>query len=86
MKKLVVSVKPFTFTQTVLVVEDNEVVDTKTVPMNTFEESVLAIANELEINELNLVGVKVYTRGIQKKIEKAELKKYNENKLNIILM
>lgn len=86
MKKLVVSVKPFTFTQTVLVVEDNEVVDTKTVPMNTFEESVLAIANELEINELNLAGVKVYTRGIQKKIEKAELKKYNENKLNIILM
>ena len=86
MKKLVVSVKPFTFTQTVLVVEDNEVIDTKTVPMNTFEESVLAIANELEINELNLVGVKVYTRGIQKKIEKAELKKYNENKLNIILM
>ena len=86
MKKLVVNVKLFTFTQTVLVVENNEIIDTKTIPMNAFEESILALANELEINELNLVGTKVYTKGIQKEIQKIELKKYNENKLNIVLM
>ena len=34
----------------------------------------------------NIVGPKVYTKGIQKKIEKAELKTYNKNLLNIKLI
>ena len=38
------------------------------------------------ISEVNIVGPKVYTKGIKKKIEKVELKTYNKNMLNIKLI
>ena len=85
-KILLVNVKPFTFTQTVSIFEDGNEVRTVTVPMNKIEEEILILAKKDNISEINIVGPKVYTKGIKKKIEKAELKTYNKNMLNIKLI
>lgn len=85
-KILLVNVKPFTFTQTVSIFEDGNEVRTVTVPMNKIEEEILILAKKDNISEINIVGPKVYTKGIKKKIEKAELKTYNKNMLDIKLI
>lgn len=85
-KVLLVNMKPFTFSQTISIFEDGNEVETMVVPMNKIEEEILILAKHSNISEVNLVGPKVYTKGIQKKIEKAELKTYNKNVLNIKLI
>lgn len=85
-KILLVNMKPFTFSQTISIFEDGNEVETMVVPMNKIEEEILILAKHNNISEVNLVGPKVYTKGIQKKIEKTELKTYNKNLLNIKLI
>ena len=85
-KILLVNIKPFTFTQTVSIFEDGNEVETMAVPMNKIEEEILILTKHNDISEVNLIGPKVYTKGIQKKIEKAELKTYNKNILDIKLI
>ena len=85
-KILLVNMKPFTFSQTISIFEDGNEVETMVVPMNKIEEEILILAKHGNISEVNLVGPKVYTKGIQKRIEKAELKTYNKNLLNIKLI
>lgn len=85
-KILLINMKPFTFSQTVSIFEDSREVETMVVPMSKIEEEVLILAKHNNISEINIAGPKVYTKGIQKKIEKAELKTYNKNLLNIKLI
>ena len=85
-KILLVNIKPFTFTQTISIFEDGNEVGSVIVPMDKIEEEILILAKNDDISEVNIVGRKVYTKGIKKKIEKAELKTYNKNMLNIKLI
>lgn len=85
-KVLLVNIKPFTFTQIISIFEDGNEVETMAVPMNKIEEEILILTKHNDISEVNLIGPKVYTKGIQKKIEKAELKTYNKNILDIKLI
>lgn len=85
-KVLLVNIKPFTFSQVISIFEDGNEAGTMIVPMNKIEEEILILAKHNNISEVNIAGPKVYTKGIQKKIEKAELKTYNKNLLNIKLI
>lgn len=85
-KILLVNIKPFTFSQMISIFEDGNEVETMVVPMNKIEEEILILAKHNNISEVSIVGPKVYTKGIQKKIEKIELKTYNKNLLNIKLI
>ena len=85
-KVLLVNIKPFTFTQIISIFEDGNEVETMAVPMNKIEEEILILTKHNDISEVYLIGPKVYTKGIQKKIEKAELKTYNKNILDIKLI
>ena len=85
-KILLVNIKPFTFTQTVSIFEDGNEIRTIIVPMNKIEEEILILTKKDNILEVNIVGPKINTKGIKKKIEKAELKTYNKNMLNIKLI
>lgn len=85
-KVLLVNIKPFTFTQSISIFEDGNEIATMAVPMSKIEEEILIFAKHNGISEVNLVGPKVYTKGIQRKIEKAELKTYNKNILDIKLI
>lgn len=85
-KILLVNIKPFTFTQTISIFEDGNEVGTMIVPMNKIEEEILTLTRHGDISEVNIAGPKVYTKGIKKKIEKEELKTYNNNMLYIKLI
>ena len=85
-KVLLVNIKPFTFTQIISIFEDGNEVETMAVPMNKIEEEILILTKHNDISEVNLIGPKVYTKGIKKKIEKEELKTYNNNMLYIKLI
>ena len=86
MRTLFIYARPFTFTQNIIMFEDGTEIENEAVPMNKLEESILCLAHLNNIKEVNIAGPKVYTKGIQKKIQKAELNKYNENTLEINLV
>ena len=66
-KILLVNIKPFTFTQTVSIFENGNEIRTIIVPMNKIEEEILILTKKDNISEVNIVGPKVYTKGIKKK-------------------
>ena len=86
MKTLFIYARPFTFNQNILIFEDSKEVKNEIVSMNTLEESIIYLARSNNITEVNIAGPKIYTKGIQKKIQKAELEKYSENTLKINLV
>jgi hypothetical protein len=86
MKTLFVSPKPFTFSQNFIIFEDGEEIANTQVPMNILEESLIAYAHLHNVSEINIAGPKIYTKGIQKRMQKVELEKYNENTVTINLV
>lgn len=86
MRTLFIYAKPFTFTQNILIFEDGTEIENEAVPMNKLEESVVLLSRLNNISEVSIAGPKVYTKGIQKKIQKIELEKYSENTLKINLV
>lgn len=85
-RTLFVSPKPFTFSQNFTMFEDGEEITNTQVPMNILEESIIAYAHLHNVSEINIVGPKIYTKGIQKKMQKIELEKYSENTVKINLV
>lgn len=83
MKKIVTVIKPFTLKQNVYVYEDNEIIDVTQAALSDLEDIITTKANEYETTEVTLVGARKFSAGIKNKIQKAEMDKYNCNKLNI---
>ena len=83
---ILVNPKPFTFSQNFIMYEDGVEVANTQVPMNILEESLIAYAHLHNVSKINIAGPKIYTKGIQKKMQKIELEKYNENTLTINLV
>ena len=83
MKKIVTVIKPFTLKQNVYVYEDNEILDVTQAALSELEDTITTKANEYDTTEVTLVGARKFSAGIKNKIQKAEMDKYNCNKLNI---
>lgn len=83
---LYVSPRPFTFSQNFVVYEEGVEIANTQVPMNILEESIIAYAHQHNVSEINIAGPKIYTKGIQKRMQKVELEKYNENTVEINLV
>lgn len=83
---LYVNPRPFTFSQNFVVYEEGVEIANTQVPMNILEESIIAYAHQHNVSEINIAGPKIYTRGIQKRMQKVELEKYNENTVEINLV
>jgi len=81
-----VNPRPFTFSQNFIMYEDGVEITNTQVPMNILEESLIAYAHWHNVSKINIAGPKIYTKGIQKKMQKIELEKYNENTLMINLV
>ena len=88
MKERVIYVnpRPFTFSQNFVVYEEGVEITNTQVPMNILEESIIAYAHQHNVSEINIAGPKIYTKGIQKRMQKVELEKYNENTIEINLV
>lgn len=81
-----VNPRPFTFSQNFVMYEEGVEVTNTQVPMNILEESIIAYAHQHNVSEINIAGPKIYTKGIQKRMQKVELEKYNENTVEINLV
>lgn len=81
-----VNPRPFTFSQNFVVYEEGVEITNTQVPMNILEESIIAYAHQHNVSEINIAGPKIYTKGIQKRMQKVELEKYNENTVEINLV
>lgn len=86
MKIMMINIKPFTLSQTISIFENNLESQTFSISMSQLPNFVVNIAESLEIKDIKISGAKLYTQGIQKKIQKVEETKYNKNILNIELI
>ena len=83
MKKIIGIVRPFDITQTFYVYEDGNKIDIMSIPIEQMENHILNLCEQYEITQVDLTGPKQYIKGIQERVQKAELIKYNNNKINI---
>lgn len=86
MKKIVGVIQPFDFKQTFYIYEDGNKIDVKEIEIEELKKSILNLAKENDINEIDLIGSCKFSTGLKEQIEKEELLKYNSNniKINII--
>lgn len=49
-------------------------------------ENIMALASEYNAERVDLTGPKQYSRGIKRKLEEAEMSKYNKNTLTINIL
>lgn len=86
-KTILITIKPFTLYQRGTIIDNEKVIKTFELSMNKIEENILKLAENEDAFSIVISGPKVYTKGIQKKIEKeASLKNYNKNMLKIELL
>lgn len=83
MKKIVCVLRPFTMAQNIFVYEDGNKIEVTTSTLDKINDALVELVQKHSINEIELVGSKMYAKGIQNKIEKAELTKYNTNNISI---
>ena len=83
MKKIIGIVRPFDTTQTFYVYEDGNKINIMSIPIEQMENHILNLCEQYEITQVDLTGPKQYIKGIQERVQKAELTKYNNNKINI---
>lgn len=83
MKKIVGALKPFILKQDFYVYEDSNKIYAFSTTIDKLSEDILAVAEQYQVNQLDLVGPKQYSKGIGNKIEEAEMAKYNKNILEI---
>lgn len=83
---VLINVKPFVLNQEVYIITGETVRPAETIKMNDFVEEVFRLSNTYDTNEIHISGAKMFTAGLKKKVEKAEIAKFSENKLNITLV
>lgn len=86
MKKIVSVIKPFIVNQNIFVYEDGNKIDALSAPLNSIQDILIETANKYNITEIELIGSKKYSKGIENKIKETEMSKYNQNKINIKLI
>lgn len=89
MKKIIGLIKPFDLHQN-FYVYDSEVEEGAMVreqcSMQEVSNEVLKLSEAYETFQVDLTGPRLYTEKIKKDIEKAEMTKYSQNKLEINLI
>lgn len=83
--KIVSLLKPFLFKQQIIVYENGNKIEVINVSLKEYYKSVLDLSNKYNIIDVELVGSKKYAEGIKDNLQKEEILKYKENKLNIII-
>ncbi len=86
MKKIVSVIRPFTLNQNIFVYEDGNKIDVVSVELEKIEDTIIETAKKYDVKEIQLIGSKKFSKGIQEKIETAEMTKYGKNDLEIKLV
>lgn len=83
MKKIVCILRPFDTKQQIYVYENGNKIDTLSIFIDDFNETIFALSSKYNINQVDLTGPKQFARGLTSLFEKEEIKKYNQNKIHI---
>lgn len=86
MKEIISVIKPFTYTQNIFVYENGKKIDVISTNTDDLPNKIIDLADEYETSDIKLVGSSKFSKGIQGKIEIAEMTRYNKNMLNIELI
>lgn len=83
MKKIVTILCPFDRKQNVYVFENNNKIADRQVTLDDFNSLIFQLKQQYDVNQIDISGPKQFVYGIKRKLEEAEIAKYNENKLII---
>lgn len=83
MKKIIAILRPFDRKQNVYVYEDNNKIAAHQVTLDDFNTFMFQLNQQYDVTQIDLSGPKQFSRGIKRRLEEEEIKKYSENKLNI---
>ena len=83
MKKMIAVLRPFDRKQNVYVFEDGNLITNQQATLDAFNSLIFQFQQDYEVNQLDLTGPKQFSRGIKRKLEEAEIAKYNEYKIVI---
>ena len=81
--KIVVFDRMFTSTKRLCVLDVNIVVSETTANPNSFMEVLFQLVDEFNCDSVDIKGTKMFSKGLQREIQKYELAKYNENKITV---
>lgn len=84
-KKIVIMLHLFDKQQQCFVLENNVRLETIFVDMDSLIDNIFMLSEKYLTFDVMLIGPKQYARGLVKKIEKEEIKRYNHNSLNITI-
>lgn len=82
-RKIVGLIKPFDMKQNFYVYEDGNKLTSAEPKLEEISDTIFSFADQYNITQVDLVGPKQYIRGLTKKIQETEIKKYSKNKLEI---
>lgn len=83
MKKIVGILRPFDLKQTFYVYENGNKIDMANPTIDEITNTIFSLCEQHEITQVDLTGPKQYSKGIQEKIQQAELTKYRTSKITI---
>ena len=86
MKKIVSVVRLFTLNQNVFVYEDGNKINVATCSLDDMPETIVNMANEYEVTNVQLIGAKNFLQNIKTKTKELEITKYGKNNLEIELI
>lgn len=83
MKNIVVILRPFDMDQTLIVYEDGNKIDMAQVSVDDFNKTMFSLADQYEIDSVDLVGPKRYAEGIKNQIIAYSASQYSCRPLEI---
>lgn len=86
MKKIVSIIKPFILEQNIFVYEDGNKIDALSCNLNELPRTMLQLATQYELTNIELAGPVSYLKGIQKQIQELEMSTYETNNIEIKLI
>ena len=86
MKKIMSIIKPFILEQNVIVYEDGNKIDVVSCNLNELPETMLQLATQYELTNIELAGPVSYLKGIQKQIQELEMSIYSTDNIEIKLI
>lgn len=81
--KIVVFNRMFTSTKRLCVLDENKVIREAVANPTSFMEVLFQLVDEFNCDNVDIVGNKMFSKSLQREIQKYELAKYNENKITV---
>lgn len=86
MNKIICLLNAYTLEQEIIVYENTNKVEIAKTTIENLNNKLFELVNKYNVATVSLHGARQFTKGIGQNIQKYELNKYNENKIEIIYL